>query len=313
LLREHPAEVPQILVRAAASEPDTVRRVGYLIRAGAWQEAAKALDDFGIPLISTGAVEPVIRLIEQFPPEMRERSATLALVRGLCGWSRWDWPAMIEGMQRARINYARDKDVEGEQRALVYAAIGLNGYGRLGEARELRKQLPSTGLPPTLQVLSRIASASHAPDEAGLRGPAANYGLAMDAIEGSDDMQLWYQCPPRLLYLMLPGMHAPLQRFVDGALRCARDDSPSPLRGIANGIGAWLLLRRGDVQGAVERIATAREDEGWLTRQTNLVMFVNFVYGMVCVAQGRHDEALRAVEKTFTYFDDSPMLRDDRM
>ena len=69
LRRRFPDELPQLLQRAAASEPDPLRRVGYLLRAGDWAAAERALTTSAPELFVNGGGGEVQRLVGQFPAE----------------------------------------------------------------------------------------------------------------------------------------------------------------------------------------------------------------------------------------------------
>ena len=107
---EMPAELPLLLRRAADSEPDLVRRIGYLARAGDWQTAEQTLYELGPGLVARGAVVPALRLIEQFPAGMREQSPLLAHLRGLCAWGHWDLVTMCRSLEHAAAGHLRRGD-----------------------------------------------------------------------------------------------------------------------------------------------------------------------------------------------------------
>ncbi len=133
LLRELPDEVPALLQRAADGEEDTVRRIAYLLRAGAIDAACTLLCAAGPALITQGVIAPVLRMIEQFPPAQRDGSR-LQLLRGLGSWAIWDFDAMCEAMRRAANGYAQRGDTPNRQLALAYEAIALSGASRLPAA-----------------------------------------------------------------------------------------------------------------------------------------------------------------------------------
>ena len=84
LKRELPDELPELLKRAAAGEEDTVRRIGYLVRAGAVDEACTQLCADGPVLMTSGSITPVLRMIEQFPPAHTRRPAAAIAARPGC-------------------------------------------------------------------------------------------------------------------------------------------------------------------------------------------------------------------------------------
>ena len=76
LQREQPDELPGLLRRAAAHEPDLSRAVGYLARAGAWDEAARALAQRGPELLSAGGGPTLEQMLALFPAPSSSGSPT---------------------------------------------------------------------------------------------------------------------------------------------------------------------------------------------------------------------------------------------
>jgi LuxR family maltose regulon positive regulatory protein len=115
--------------RAAAARrrhrADLVRRIGYLARAGDWPVAEQTLYTQGPALLARGAVVPLLRLIEQFPPALRERSPLLAHLRGLCAWAHWDLVTMCRSLDQAAAGHLQRGDTGAAQRAQVLVVLGL--------------------------------------------------------------------------------------------------------------------------------------------------------------------------------------------
>ena len=311
LRREHPEDVPHLLRRAAEGEADPVRRISFLTRAGAWDEAERVFGDAGPALLTAGAIDQVLRLIEQFPAEQRARSSVLARVRGLAAWAVWDWPAMLDSMHRAVVNAQRDGDEAGLRSATVYEAIAMGGLGRNNESAALLATVPAALLDDPSRALARLLHAWNAQDAGHFADVGERYGRVIDVIENSDSLQLWYQCIPRPLYIRLPGMGVPLARFVEGVMRRV-DETPSPLRAIANVVAAWLALWRGAIDVAMTHVGQAEADAGWLGWPPNLRMFVHTVRAAALALRGDRDGAYRSVHRLLDYFDTEALRGNER-
>lgn len=306
LKREHPELLPELLRRAAASEPDPIRRLSLLLRAGAWSEAQAVLEDVAEELLAASAVEPVLRLLEQFPPNVRDESPALALVRGQVLWAQWEWRRTAEEMRRARLGFERSGDVRRGRRAHVFEAIALVGNGLIAESEALLATISLDGADVETRALSLALRTWQAIDGSRFGDVARCYSEVLDVLEQSQELELWYQCFQRPLYVWLPGMAGPLARFVDGVMR-RNGDTPSQMRAIAFVMAAWLALWRGELQQAVERVKQAQEDERWLGMPVRLRMFVGVVRAAVSAVCGERAAALEALTMLLSYFDAAPL------
>ncbi len=306
LRREHPDMLPQLLRRAADTERDPIRRISLLLRAGMWSDAESVLEQVGGELLAEGAVEPVLRLLEQFPQAIRDGSPVLAMVRGQVLWAQWDWRGTAEAMRQARIGFTEAGDERRRRRAQVFEAIALDGKGLIPESSARLAELPLDGADVETRALALALQAWHAIDSGRFREVAQCYSKVLDVLEQTDQLQLWYQCFQRPLYVWLPGMGAPLARFVDGVMR-RNADAPSQMRALAYVMAAWLALWRGEVAQAIERITQAQEDSRWLGMPARLPMFVNTVRAAASAACGERDAALEALNALLRYFDVAPL------
>ncbi len=144
LQRELPHELPQLLQRAALNEPDTPRRVGFLVRAGAWDAARADLFEAAPALITAGVVAPVHRLIERFPAAQRD-APEFQMIRGLSAWAQWDFDTMRVAMRRAVEGFAQAGHEPHRQWALAHEAIGLLASRQPQDAAPLLAELTSAG------------------------------------------------------------------------------------------------------------------------------------------------------------------------
>jgi LuxR family maltose regulon positive regulatory protein len=302
LRRELPDELPALYGRAAASEPDTLRRIGFLVRAGDWAQAEATLADAGGLLITTVGAPPVLRLIDQFPPSMRESSPMLAHMRCLAAWSAWDWVGMQQAAAQARAGFERTGDAVGAWRSRIYEAIGLGIGGQPEEA------VQRIAVPPSLQVgledrtLAALVRNYAALDAGPLAEVSARYSEVLDLLESSRSPMLWYQCVPRSLQCGLPGMIEPLRRFATGALAVV-PDHPTPLRAIAYASSAWADLWCGRLDAAAQTAALAESDARWLGPPPNVRLAVHTALAMLHAVRGRREASRHSMAEILKLFD----------
>lgn len=303
LRRDLADEVPGLLLTAADTEPDPIRRLSFFVSAGAWAEAESTLNDVARQLLANGIVEAMPRLIAQFPAIRRKSSPMIALVRALTAWWRWDWSQMIDDSRIAIAGFARLGDEALRQRALMAEAIALTGKGSTGESVIKMAEISWDALDTDTRVVALALHAWHALDSGDFGAVAGRYAKAVDLLEQLDGSQIWIHVFGRPLYVRLPGMREPLSRFVEAALRRGTE-APSQMQTIATVIAAWLALWRGERAQAMELIADAEADARWLGMPTNLKMFLNTFLAAAHAMSGARDEAMQAMRKLFAYFDE---------
>ncbi|MEO8526058.1 MAG: LuxR C-terminal-related transcriptional regulator [Caldimonas sp.] len=303
LRREMRDELPALYRRAAASEPDMLRRIGYLIRSGDWNEAEAELAEAGGRIITTVGPAPVLRLLDQFPAPLHEHSGRLAHVRCLCAWARWDWPTMREAAARARRAYAEAGDALGAWRSGLYETISFGSFGFTDEVRRRLDEAPPAPLGIDDRAFLAMTRAYEAFDGGRLGTLGQRYGEVLDALEASDNIPLWYHCVPRSMQCGLPGMNAPLARFAAGALRVL-PEMPSPLRAIALSLRAWGELCAGDLVAAAATAELAESDARWLGPPPNVRVFTYALLSMLHALHGRAAEARSALDELMKTFDD---------
>lgn len=301
LRREHPELLPDLLLRAADSEPDAIRRMAYLLRAEAWSEAEIVLEEAAAGLLAAGATDSVLRLIEQFPSAQRASSPMLAMVRGRVAWARWDWCGMEDAMRLAAAGFERTGDALRQHRAQVLEAIALDGAGRVDEARTRLAALPTEG-PLETQVLMRALRVWIAMDSGELHAIAPLYSALLDLLEQVPRLQLWHQSFQRPLYVWLPAMREPMMRFVAGIMQ-RTGDTPSPMRAVANGMAAWMALWQGDLDRASDRLALVEDDARWLGMPAALATYLNTARAALHAMRGERESVLGAVQALVGHFD----------
>ncbi len=265
LLRLHPDELPGLLKRAAEHEADLSRAVGFLARAGAWDDAVRALAQRGPELLALGGGPGLEQMLAQFPPAQYERHADLHLLRGLLAFSRYDWDTLFEAMHQAAEGYGRAGRRRDEAVARAYACAGLHHIGRKGEAsaqlqalREL--QLDDAARAVILYISAWDAFAGERSDEV-----VAFVAAMLDCLERMPDVRLWLQCANLSLLVGLPGMGELLERFAIGVTRVA-GHAPSQLRAAMLHVRAGQALGAGRLDEAWDWLQRADEDCRWLGR-----------------------------------------------
>ena len=295
LQRELPAELPAVLKRAAAGEEDTMRRVGYLLRAGAGDEAGALLCTEGPGLMTRGIIAPLLRMIEQFPSALRE-GPQLQLLRGQGAWALWDFDTMCEAMRAAAAGHARRGDRDGELLALAYEALALSGSYRMPQAELLLARLHGAPLPDAALVCVLHARVWQALDFGPFDELAQRFARELDEVERLDSPLLWYHAAPVARYVGAPGMAAPLQRFVRGALRHCQAGA-TPLRVLALTMQALQLLWAGRVDEGEAVLAAAEDDARWLGGLRGLGVQTHACRVLLHALRGEADAAREAMRR----------------
>ena len=276
LRRDHAAEYPALLQRAAAHEPDVVRRVNLLVRAGAWPSAQQALAQAVPMLLLAGASSQVLRLIEHFPAEQRESSPLLAFARGLCAWPRFEWVTMQRAMARAAAGFGELGASAQQAQVRTFEVVALTALGRVDEAAERLAALRRQPLDRDTEALVELMSTWHAVARGPAQGPLRHLQRMLELLEGDAARGIpvaaasqWYRCAPHCMFIGRPGVLPAMERFVAGALAAAGDEH-APLRAAANTVLAWVLLWHGRFDEADRLIESVRGDERWLGQPRNL-------------------------------------------
>ena len=285
LERERPDELPALLRRAAAGESDTARRVAWLQRARAWPEAGDILADAAEDMVTSGQVSAVRDLLDRFPPAQRAGSARLQLVRALLAWTQWDWDSAIDATARAAAAFSARDEGAAARSAHSYHCIALAGANRPEAAATVDALLADTALDGMALARTLLASCwVHMRGDQRLVAPA--WARMLDALEATDSLPRWYECSPVPPLVGLPGMRAPLQRYIAGALQ-RLPEHPTPLRGMCQLVQAWLQLWAGDVAAAEACAEAAASDARWLAQPLNVDSYARALQAVLLALRGR--------------------------
>jgi LuxR family maltose regulon positive regulatory protein len=257
-----PALLDALRRRAAAVEPDPLRRVMFLVEAGATDEAARLVYEHVPAVVATAGAASAQHLIGQFPAPFRDRSPELAFVLGLVSWFHWDFPGMLDCMERAAAGFSGAGDDARSRFARAYRAKALIALGRLDEAAAELAAMGPLALPPETRIVVLSAFAWLAIDTGRLRLVAPLVDEMVTLLEKVDRLDLWYHTTPPHRLPGLPGIAKPLARHAAALLRVAGDE-PTPLRALALFSQAWCALWHGRLDDARELRERAREDAEW--------------------------------------------------
>ncbi|MBX3624616.1 MAG: transcriptional regulator [Rhizobacter sp.] len=263
LQRDFPDELPRLLRRAAEHEPDLSRAVGYLARAGAWDEATAVLAKRAQEQLGVGAGATLEQLLTLFPEEELARRPDLQLVKGLAAWPHFDWSTLLVAMQQAAEGFAR----MGRQRdAVLTRANVCSGLWHAGRLAESTRELTALRAMPLDDAARAFVYYSSAWDEfvaARTERVAPMFAEMLASLERVPVPMLWMQFPAHCVFVGLPGMQPLLDRFAHSAMRVC-GDAPTQLRaGVAN-IRAWLALGAAQLDDAGQWLQRCEEDSHWL-------------------------------------------------
>jgi LuxR family maltose regulon positive regulatory protein len=293
LRHESPDALTGLLHRAAETEPDAARRIGYLQRAGDWAAAEAALNAVARGWLTDGLLTQTQRLLAQFPAGWRERSSPLLLLQGLAAWARWDFVAMAGHFQQALRLAEQQGRADQALRARAYVALSLCQVDQRDDAAALLAELRTQALPLEAEVTTLTASLWHAGDY-GPVGPSAGYMARRNALLADcSDLGLWYQATPNPRDVTLPGIAPALTEFVERVLRLA-PEHPTAMSAIAWLLHGLIALWHGDAVRAAERLQRADEESRWLGGPRNVRTMLALAGGMLHALRGDIDAMRQA-------------------
>lgn len=309
LQREDPQALPALLQSAAAVEPDALRRVSLLQRAGAWQEAEQALCDLGVEAVGRQSVSSLLGLLRRFPPAQLARSARLQWLRGLLAWVQWHWSEMHAALTQAQALAEAGGDTALARRARAYLALAAN-------ALELDEWTGPTAL--TLlaededaetRLCAHVAWAWWHYDHGEFEALAPRYESLLAMLQGVDSPRLWYQTAPTPGATALPGMQAVLTRWSQLALQQG-GELATPLRATALIVSAWCSLWAGRAHEARQTLAEAAADIRWLGEPPTLSTPLRLGQALLAAWQGDGATVRRIMDELLPLVVDA--AQDDR-
>jgi LuxR family transcriptional regulator, maltose regulon positive regulatory protein len=253
----------QVRRRAAAAEPDPIRRIELLVEIGDLDEAARlALAHVPTTIVRSGPAA-ANHILMQFPAPFRDTSPEIALVRGLLGWVHWDFAAMREHFERAEAGFAASGNHDRELLARGYRATILIALGRIEEAaRAIDSITGAAAASDNVRIVMLNAQYWLAIDTGRTRSVAVILAEMLDLLERQGRIDLCYHTSPPIRMPGLPGINEPLTRHAELLLRAAGDE-PTPLRSLGMLAQAWCALWRGELDEAARLRERAQQEASW--------------------------------------------------
>lgn len=295
LRRLHPEEWPVLLQRAAAGEPDPVRRIGYRLRADDWDAAEQALAEAAPELMVRGAAAELQRLALHFPEDWRQASARLLRLQGMGAFMNWQWEEGAARLAAAVAAAQRAGDTPERQRAMAYLANVLYPLGRNEEAEALIAGLAAEALPPDVQRVALMAECSQCLRRGEHDRLPALYARMLDALDGETDLFAWWECLPAVNWSTLPGMRALIQRYLRG-LQLPLASRELPLRAEAQVHAAFAALWSGEVSTALALADEAEADARWLAGGPELQVSIDLFRVIEAAMHGDRDRLERRLD-----------------
>jgi LuxR family maltose regulon positive regulatory protein len=290
LRRNHADEIPLLLRRAAQGEPDLARAVGYLARAGAWDEAAQALAQRGPALLAVGEGTALERMLALFPPAEFKPRPDLQLLRGLAAFLYYDWDTLLVAMQHATQGFALAGRSGEAALARAYACTGLHHTGHRAQATQALAELRQATLDHRVRAVVSYVSAWDAFSNECSDEVATHVAQMLDALDQVPDPRLWHQCANLSLFIGLPGMTPLLLRFAEGVMRVA-GDVPSPLRAGVMHVRTCLALAAGRIEEAWHWLQLADDECHWLGMPRLLLTDNGFSHVLLHALRGEREAA----------------------
>jgi LuxR family transcriptional regulator, maltose regulon positive regulatory protein len=301
LLRERPHELPQLLERAAKSEPEGVRRLGYWLRAERWDEAARELHLQTYDLLTASQTATVERWLARFPEPLQHSQPDLLLVRTLISWMHWRWRDMIAASQAAAERFEQLRRPLDAMAARAYGVLALRGGGRrdasdtlaqrlnrevdalLAErAPEMRAGKRWDGHEPGIMaaLLGRESVVWAAFDDARLDDLAEPTERSIDLLDHAAGIAPFFQMLPLPAYVGLRGMQPALARYVRKARqRLSTDDAH--LGTLVQALDGSLRVWAGDIAAGRALLREAAAEVRW---HDFPLRSTDHVYPFLCIA-----------------------------
>jgi LuxR family maltose regulon positive regulatory protein len=302
---ERPALLAELRARAAATEPDPLRRITMLVDAGAYDQAADLVFLHVPSIVVTAGPATAQHVIGQFPASYRERSPDLAYALGVGGWIDWNFASMLDWFERAEKGYAAAGNDERRQMARAYRATVLLARLRLDEGAALLESMDDATLPLPTRIVALNAKSWLALETGRLHAVAPLRGEMVDLLERADRLDLWWHTTPANRIPGLPGMTRPLIRHGEALLRVA-GDTPTPLQALGLLLQAWSALWQGRFadaralrERAVEHGQWAGETAAVRSHLITLTAFLNVIDGDTKAAVDAALARVRAFEASY--------------
>ncbi|MBV8034350.1 LuxR C-terminal-related transcriptional regulator [Roseateles sp.] len=296
LERRQPGLAAELHACAAAAETRAERAVPHWLAAGRWPEALDGLRRIADGLLAVGGTQRLERWLDQLPLDWREQHAEVALLRGLCAWSRWDWLRAREEFQRSHDAFERNG--RSEDRFLALGMLGAchNAMGDMQRSREALQAAASARLPAALQVAFDSLGSWH-----GLaRGDTASLLSALGAM--ADNATLAPEARyPNIVdmgyghFIGVPGARPLMERLQWLCRRRAPGPGPGEAEVQVPALDAWLAFWHADPAQARTALQALLQLQRHLPGAVMLTIGAQHLNGLHLAVQGRTAEALAAL------------------
>jgi LuxR family maltose regulon positive regulatory protein len=226
LQREHPQWLARLHRRAAAGEPDAGRRIGHLLAAEAWEEAAAAIVAAAPHFAAQSAHEVLRSWIMALPEAVCEARPWLTFWRALGAAQSFHLAEAQALLEQALERFSALGDREGESAALARLAILLTQIGDWGAAQAAMERAAAH----QLSIDDRIAVSSVQALQALVHGQwrqtLASFDTMIDAAASADSAKPAVTVVAVLSGVLatLPGSLPRMDRLAGVMERLARDD-----------------------------------------------------------------------------------------
>lgn len=262
---ERPDEWPGLQARAAAIEPDPLRRQALLLGAQRLDEAVADLRGIAWQLMFDGGVQTLLRRVEQFPEAFARDSAELQEVAGIAKWHVWAARDAEQHFVRAEQLYLRRGDTTAAQAARARRAIILVAVGRIEEADTLLHSLRDAPPGAGLRVMRPLCDTWLALERGSFRSVAGHFESLLQALVAEDRLEYWTQIVPAPRLTACPRVGPLLGRWAACVLEVT-GERPLPLHTLALVTQGWQALWMGRVHDAAALLAGADASAQWTGR-----------------------------------------------
>lgn len=299
--RRQPGLAADLHARAAAAETlagRIDRAVPHWLAAERWPEALAGLRRIADGLLAVGGTQRLERWLEQLPPDWREQHAEVALLRGLCAWSRWDWLRARDEFQRSHDAFERDG--RSRDRFLALGMLGAchNAMGDMQRCQEALQAAVSARLPAALQVAFDSLGSWN-----GLaRGDSVTLLRSLDAMAGNAALAPETRYPNIVdmgygHFIGVPGARPLMERLQRLCRGRSADLGPGEGEVQVPALDAWLAFWHAEPAQAGEALQALLQLQRHLPGAVMLTIGAQHLNGLHLAVQGRTTEALAALEQ----------------
>lgn len=288
---ECPQDLPGLLVRAAATEPDPVVRVGYLLRGGATGLALQQMLDAALPLIQAGNGDQLVRLADRFPVHMAQRSPDLTFIKGLVAWHVWQLVTVSKLMQQAAEGFEREQRWQLAVKARALGAMALFHTNCASQAVTLLDGAPRVTHEPGTELVWEVSAFVRTANMGPVHATPGHVQRIVDVLRSSPEARDWMSVIHTLYaYVGRAGIMEPMRRLVELISVLGAQDRPLLRGGFTSVMRAWLALWQGDLAAARALATEAEADAAWAGRPASLVVPLQHLRAIDAQLCGRAEE-----------------------